>query len=406
MLRRLAALFCMTTAFAGGYGLGPAPSDSDVTGSVQIAIAEPPPQVSVHYKFTPSVVVKVRPPVTLPPTATADAPQKPAIVPNEREKVAEPVRPFRPELPPAMPLTRSRTQLVSFASAPFPYDGVVPRTQSPFLNFKDSGRVGHKTFSGRIYWADSTYSDSRVLLHVPKGFDTHRPGVMVLFFHGHGATLERDVLARQRVPEQITESGLNAVLVAPQFAVDARDSSAGKLWTPQGLRKFLEETADQLTQIHGDPSARRMFASMPVVIVGYSGGYVPTAAALSSGVATNRIRGAVLLDGLYGEIEKFARWIEQTKNGFFLSAYTNSTRRGNGELMRILSERNVKYATALNGRVRPGSVTFVEAEFGHRDYVTRAWAENPISDLLRRMTGIAPRARIDLSASLDLRLAR
>src|SRR5690606_34691558 len=111
----------------------------------------------------------------------------------------------------------------------------------PFLNVRDSGRLGHRTFSGRVYWADSTYSDNRVLLHVPRGFDTHRPGVIVMFFHGHGATLERDVLARQRVPEQITESGLNAVLVAPQFAVDARDSSAGKLWTAQGFRRFLDE---------------------------------------------------------------------------------------------------------------------------------------------------------------------
>lgn len=418
MLRPLAATFAMAGAFAAGYLLGPAPENRDITGSVQIAIADPPGQVSIHYKHVPSVVIRVKPTVTIPsgplpsgpvaplalpaPKATA-APadtEAPAPLPQVVDVPPRNARPPRPELPPVMPLARSQTKLVSFASAPFPYDGLNPRTKAPFLNVRDSGRLGHRTFSGRVYWADSTYSDNRVLLHVPRGFDTHRPGVIVMFFHGHGATLERDVLARQRVPEQITESGLNAVLVAPQFAVDARDSSAGKLWTPQGLRKFLDETADKLTQMHGDPSARRIFSAMPVVIVGYSGGYVPTAAVLSSGVAANRIKGAVLLDGLYGEIETFARWIEKTKNGFFLSAYTNSTRRGNGELMRVLAERNIDYAKSLKGRVRAGSVTFIEAEFGHRDYVTRAWAENPISDLLRRMTGVAPRARIDLSASL------
>ena len=46
---------------------------------------------------------------------------------------------------------------------------------------------------------------------------------MVVFFHGHGANLAQDVLDRQQVPEQITAAGVNAVLVAPQFAVNAAD---------------------------------------------------------------------------------------------------------------------------------------------------------------------------------------
>ena len=74
---------------------------------------------------------------------------------------------------------------------------------------------------GGTYWEDQTYSDQRVLLHIPKGFDPRRPALMVVFFHGNEATLERDVRNRQAVPRQITESGLNAVLVAPQFAVNA-----------------------------------------------------------------------------------------------------------------------------------------------------------------------------------------
>ena len=41
---------------------------------------------------------------------------------------------------------------------------------------------------------------------------------MVVFLHGHGATLQRDVIDRQRVPEQVSEAGINAVLVAPQLA--------------------------------------------------------------------------------------------------------------------------------------------------------------------------------------------
>ncbi len=77
-------------------------------------------------------------------------------------------------------------------------------------------------------------------MHVPEHFDVRKPGVIVVFFHGNGATLERDVRDRQLVPQQITDSGANAILLAPQMAVDAADSSAGKFWQPGGLKRFME----------------------------------------------------------------------------------------------------------------------------------------------------------------------
>jgi hypothetical protein len=305
-----------------------------------------------------------------------------------------------PEFSRSGPVTRSFTKLVSFDASPFPYKGVVPRTHKPFLNYQDDGRQGRKTHSGRIYWADKTYSDNRVLLHIPRGFDDRKPSVMVVFFHGHGAILKRDVIARQRVPEQITRSGINAVLVAPQFAVDARDSSAGKLWKPGGMRRFLNEAADKLTELHGDPDARRSFAKMPVVIVGYSGGYLPTASALARGGVEDRVKGVVLLDGLYGEVRTFANWIARDNAGFFLSVYTGSTLRGNNALKDILSKRGIGYTTALAPALAPGSVTFISADEEHRDYVTRAWTSYPIADLLNRLAGTAPTAPVAVSAAL------
>ena len=68
-----------------------------------------------------------------------------------------------------------------------------------------------------------SFSDNRALVHIPKGFDARRPGLIVVFLHGHRATLERDVRDRQKVAEQIAEGNVNAVLIAPQFAVNASD---------------------------------------------------------------------------------------------------------------------------------------------------------------------------------------
>src|SRR6516165_11253812 len=103
-------------------------------------------------------------------------------------------------------------------------------------------------------------------MHVPENFDIKRPGVIVVFFHGNGATLERDVRDRQLVPQQISDSGANAVLLAPQMAVDAADSSAGKFWQPGGLKRFMAESAEHLARLSGDPNNARAFANMPIVI--------------------------------------------------------------------------------------------------------------------------------------------
>src|SRR6267154_3456336 len=113
------------------------------------------------------------------------------------------------------PLAASKTVLVPFVITPFPYRGLVPDKNVPFMDVVDGERVGHNSPRGGIYWEDQTYSDKRVLLHIPRGFDPRRPALMIVFFHGNEATLTRDVRNRQAVPRQVTESGLNAVPVAP-----------------------------------------------------------------------------------------------------------------------------------------------------------------------------------------------
>src|SRR3954447_16379369 len=292
-----------------------------------------------------------------------------------------------PQVPYRGPLREDLTTLVSMKSSAFPYFGNNPASDAPFLNISKGDRRGHRSYSGRVYWQDETYSDSRVLVHVPEHFDARKPGVIVVFFHGNGATLERDVRDRQLVPRQISESGVNAVLLAPQLAVDAVDSSAGKFWQPGGLKRFLAESAERLAQLYGDPASARAFAGMPVVIVGYSGGYLPTAWSLQVGGLRNRVRGVFLLDAVYGELDKFASWIENHRSAFFVSSYTHYTKRRDQELMRMLRDRGISVAEDMDRPLQPGSVVFVETPEGitHRDYVTQAWTELPVKEVLVKM---------------------
>ncbi len=307
-----------------------------------------------------------------------------------------PVRRPVPELAePKLPANvETKTALVDFQTAPFPYHGVVPGTDHPFLDAGESGRRGHTNFRGRVLWESQTFADDHVLLSIPAGFDPKRPAVMVVFFHGHGATLARDVRDRQRLPAQIAAAHANAVLVAPQFAFDAADSSAGKFWEPDGFKRFLDEAAQKLARLYGDSRSQAAFARMPIVIVSYSGGFGPTLAVLARGGVDARIHGLVLLDSLYAGIDEFADWIADHRSTFFVSAYTPYTARHNDDLKRLLDTHSISYGSELRHGHLQGMVTFIPTgAISHRDFVTHAWADNPVEDILARMNDVNPRVQ-------------
>ncbi len=285
-----------------------------------------------------------------PQLARETAGDRPVAIPSRAYKVAA-LTPTPPDS--VSVIKQANTRLIGFDNSAFPYSGKNPRT----------GDAG-----GR-------YTDNRVLVHVPAGFDVRKPGVIVVFFHGHGATLERDVRDRQLLPKQISEAGVNAVLVAPQLAYDAADSSAGKFWERDGLKRFMAEAADQLAGVYGDPRTSEVFASMPVVIVAYSGGFETAAWSLQIGGLGKRVTGVVLLDALYGHMDKFSSWIVKNRQAFFVSSY------------KMLRTQGIRVDYELNGPLKPGTVAFLSTGEGirHRDYVTLAWTDHPVKDILLRI---------------------
>ncbi len=278
-----------------------------------------------------------------------------------------------------------------FKTSAFPYRGIIPadadtnERAKPFLDVNADGRLAHTSPRGGVLWEDTTYNDRHVLLAAGPDFDPNRPGVIVVYFHGNQSILSRDVVDRQQTVRQLAQSNLNAVMVAPQLAVDANDSSAGNFWRPGAFAQFLDEADEKLAELYG--TSRGAFRRMPVIVVAYSGGYMPAAYSLVEGGAGDRVRGVILLDALYGEADKFARWIEGSRGGaFFLSAYSSSTHDQNVALRARLQRDGVAVEDGLPDELRSGVVAFVDSgDVDHNGFVNVAWTSDPLSAVLSRV---------------------
>ena len=128
---------------------------------------------------------------------------------------------------------------------------------------------------------------------------------------------------------------------------------------------------------------------MPVVVVAYSGGYLPAVYSVSVGGEGGRVRGLVLLDALYGERDKFVEWVEGAgRSAFFVSAYSTSSREGNQAVRAELEQAGVQTESGLPAALTPGVAAFVdEGEVDHNDFVTSAGGGAPLRDILSRIGG-------------------
>ena len=157
------------------------------------------------------------------------------------------------------------------------------------------------------------YADATVLVFIPHHHRVARDARVstVVHFHGHNTTAERTIVAHQ-LREQLFESKQNAILVVPQLAVMAADSSAGKLEASGGFERMLNDALRMLDVASVRTAAGR--AALPadaelgrICISAHSGGYHAAALALSRGGAP--VQEAYLFDALYADAEIFRDWV-------------------------------------------------------------------------------------------------
>jgi len=248
--------------------------------------------------------------------------------------------------------------------------GTMIVTTSAYTMFPHEKRAKGYTYEGKSYPADLHYSDSTAAIFVPKGFRAGSTTDLVFYFHGWRYNVD-DTFAKFRIAEQFAASGVNAVLVLPEGPKNSPDSFGGKL---EETGVFASLVSDVLSTL----KARGLVESTKpgsIVLAGHSGAYRVMAFILTRGGLTGNIREVYLFDALYGQAEKFARWIDRS-NGKLIDIHTadGGTRNQSLDLMDDLRAWDIPFAAVPESAVTPellrkNRLIFIESALAHDDVV-------------------------------------
>jgi hypothetical protein len=250
--------------------------------------------------------------------------------------------------------------------------------------------VPHAPFAG------TGYGDDTVIVFVPDHYRYRaEEGVPVLVhFHGHNSSAER-ALAAHELREQLVDSRQNAVLVVPQLAVFAADSSCGRLDSPGGLARMLGDAlpaaASEGKVTLGDSAFPERARLGRVCVSAHSGGYHAAACSLKEGGVD--VHETYLFDSLYSESDVFRDWVFARKSApassrhklvsyFTVGAPTepvNAALRAELEKARVLVAEEMQEGELSRHDLSHACAVFVRTAVGHSQVT---WETNALRDVL------------------------
>ncbi len=277
------------------------------------------------------------------------------------------------------------TAIARLDHAPFPLTYTKSLDPAPFFTGRDP-RTGEgvRVVAGNRYRERTSYADNRVLVHVPPGFDPGKPTRILVFFHGHLAELRRSVIAEYGIVDQVNASGRNVILIAPQLAVNAADSHPGKLARQNGLANLLDEVLPIVARRLG--LGADAFTRAPVFVAAFSGGYRAVAESITHGGAPGRIAGLILIDALFGDLDRFVRWFARNDQRVFLVAiFTPYSARVTDALRAGLRGRNVILESTLPREIGEDDNIFLRVSTPHLRVPRDGPPPRPVAEVLRRL---------------------
>ncbi len=254
--------------------------------------------------------------------------------------------------------------------------------------------VAHAPFAG------VGYGDDTVIVFVPDHY-RFRPdeGVPTLVhFHGHNSSAERALTAHE-LREQLVDSRQNAILVVPQLAVFAADSSCGRLESPGGLARMLGDAlpaaASEGHVTLGDSAFPERARLGRVCLSAHSGGYHAAACSLKDGGVD--VHETYLFDALYAESDIFRDWVIARRSApatsrhklvsyFTVGAPTeavNKALREELEKAGVLVAEEMQEGELSRHDLSHASSVFVRTAVGHSQVT---WETNALRDVLYAST--------------------
>jgi hypothetical protein len=271
-------------------------------------------------------------------------------------------------------------------TAPFPLVG--KESDPNFFDFVDS-QTGERFRTSRTLERLSEkdhYRDNSVLFHVPPQFDPNKPFSYVVFFHGN-RTEVRQALKDYRFDDQINRSGKNVILVLPQLAKNAADSSPGRFAKRNAFQAFMQEVSLVLSQKLGKKYQKQL-TQAPIILAAFSGGYKPLACTLDRGGTDLRIKGILLLDGLYEDLYIFGKWLLSHANAtFFINIYTEGSvcQDKTIALAQFLREHRLPFKEEWPKGIKKGQVVLLRSSYDHLQVPVEGPPREPLAELLRSL---------------------
>jgi hypothetical protein len=237
--------------------------------------------------------------------------------------------------------------ITQLSSAPFPH----PR------------RAAGHTYQKQLFPADKHYNDSSVALFIPRGFRQTETVDLVVHLHGWWNNIDT-TLSKYKLPQQLYESGKNAILVVPEGPRNAPDSFAGKLEDEGGLKRFISDVVEYLFK----ESRIKSRSVGKIILSGHSGAYHGISFALMRGGMTDAVSEVYLFDALYGQTEKYARWVDRYP-GKLVVIYTDSggTKEETETLMEDLDGWKIPYRAQEERAIVPADLRDNRLIFIHTD---------------------------------------
>lgn len=246
------------------------------------------------------------------------------------------------------------------------------RLDLPTAPFPHPARQHGHTYDGKHYPADLHYRDSSVVVFVPDQFESLKPFDVVVHVHGWWNNVD-SVFVQFDLAAQLARSNRNAILVVPQGPKNAPDSFGGRLEETGMFREFITDVLNELRQrsIVNDDS------EPGIILSGHSGAYRMISFILARGGMTERVREVYLFDALYGQLEKYAYWLDHY-NGRFVAVYTDGggTKGTTESLMEDLTAWGIPFSRSeeiamTDSDLTTNRILFIHTDLGHNDVVAK-----------------------------------